>query len=244
MTQHLNREIDHLKRRIISLSTLVEETVSKAVQAVLERNPTLADEVIAVDNRIDSLEISVEEDCLKTLALHHPLSFDLRYIIAVLKINNDLERIGDQAVNIAKRARALAEFPSIPDPFDLQTMTSRVKSMLREALDSLVNLDSELARKVCRSDADVDKIHRSAFVIAKDEIVKNVAVVDAMILFLSVSRNLERIADLAENIAEDVLYTMTGDIVRHGRGHIPESVDSDSNSQSYDKSRPVIERVK
>ena len=145
MTQHLRREIELLKKNILSLSTLVEETVSQAVQAVLDRNKELAIAVHGSDDAIDQMEIEVEEDCLKILALHQPLSIELRFIIAVLKINNDLERIGDQAVNIASRARALSDFPEVQDPFDLQGMTSKVKKMLQESLDSLVNMDPELA---------------------------------------------------------------------------------------------------
>lgn len=218
MTQHLRREIELLKKNILSLSTLVEETVSQAVQAVLDRNKELAIAVHGSDDAIDQMEIEVEEDCLKILALHQPLSIDLRFIIAVLKINNDLERIGDQAVNIASRARALSDFPEVQDPFDLQGMTSKVKKMLQESLDSLVNMDPELARKVCRSDHEIDDIHKQSYSITQQKLKEDPSLSEPMILFLSVSRNLERIADLAENIAEDVIYMCTGDIVRHGRG--------------------------
>ena len=153
-----------------------------------------------------------------------------------MKINKDLERIGDQAVNIAKRARALASHQSVPDPFDLKGMTSKVKIMLRDSLDSLINLDADLARKVCRSDYEVNEIHKSSYRITKEKISDNPEVTEAMILFLSVSRNLERTADLAENIAEDVLYMITGDIVRHGRGR--------SYNENNADSKPQIERVK
>lgn len=218
MTQHLRREIELLKKNILSLSTLVEETVSQAVQAVLDRNKELAIAVHGSDDAIDQMEIEVEEDCLKILALHQPLSIDLRFIIAVLKINNDLERIGDQAVNIASRARALSDFPTVQDPFDLKGMTSKVKKMLQESLDSLVNMDPELARQVCRSDHEIDDIHKQSYSITQEKLKEDPSLSEPMILFLSVSRNLERIADLAENIAEDVIYMCTGDIVRHGRG--------------------------
>ena len=232
MTQHLRREIEQLKKSILSLSTLVEETVSKAVKAVLERDKELALEIRASDDDIDQLEIRVEEECLKILALHQPLSIDLRFIVAALKINNDLERIGDQAVNIANRARKLANFPNVPDPFDLQTMTTKVKKMLQSSLDSLVNMDPELARQVCRSDEEVDAIHKHSYVVTQEKLREDPSLSEPMIMFLSVSRNLERIADLAENIAEDVIYMITGDIVRHGRG-----VKSDEN-------RPSLERIK
>jgi len=238
MTQHLSREMELLKKKILSLSTLVEETVSKAVQSVLERNKTLAQEVMEKDQKIDDLEIEVEEDCLKILALHQPVSIDLRFIIAVLKINNDLERIGDQAVNISSRAASLAELPHIPDPYDLKTMTSRVKIMLQESLDSLVNMDTDLAKHVCRSDEEVDSIHRESYRITKERLLKDPNLSEQMILFLSVSRNLERIADLAENIAEDVIYMISGDIVRHGRGRLAEI------SASKGPPKSSLERIK
>lgn len=233
MSRHLSREMDNLKSRILSLSTVVEEIVSTAVKTVLDRDKDLAQEVVSADHKIDQLEVEVEEECLKILALHQPLSKDLRFIVACLKINNDLERIGDQAVNIAKRARKIANFPSVPDPFDLEVMTTKVKLMLRDSLDSLVNMDPDLALKVCRSDEEVDAIHKNSYVVTQEKLNENPALSEPMIMFLSVSRNLERIADLAENIAEDVIYMITGEIIRHGN---ISALSSDS--------RPNLERVK
>ena len=233
MTRHLRREIEHLKKSILALSTVVEETVSQAVKAVLDRDKELAQKVVDADDRIDQMEIEVEEECLKILALHQPLSFDLRFIVAALKINNDLERIGDQAVNIANRARALSEFPETPDPFDLQTMTSKVKKMLQESLDSLMNIDPDLARRVCRSDQEIDDIHKDSYKVTHKKVQEDPSLAEPMILFLSVSRNLERIADLAENIAEDVIYMSTGEIVRHGRG-----------IEMKERERPSLEVIK
>ncbi len=215
MPQHLAREIDKLKARLLNLSAVVEDSVHSAVQSVMERSTSIAEQVIASDNRIDAEEIAVEEECLKILALHQPLSADLRYIVAVLKINNDLERIGDQAVNIARRSLTLTQLPQVDEPFDVLGMARHVKSMLREALDALVNLDAALAKKVCQMDGEVDEIHRQAYQKSYSVIKAQPEQAETMILYLSVSRNLERIADLAENIAEDVLYMISGEIVRH-----------------------------
>ena len=151
MTRHFEREIENLKRKVLSLGTLVEETVHRAITAISKRDPKAAREVMDGDIEIDHMEVEVEEDCLKILALHQPVAIDLRFIVAVLKINNDLERIGDLAVNIAERALFLASRPVVDVPFDFVLMSEKVESMLRHSLDSLVNMDTGLARRVCAS---------------------------------------------------------------------------------------------
>jgi phosphate transport system protein len=216
MTMHLHRAIEELKRRILELSALVEERVYRALKAVEERNAELAAEVIAGDNTIDLMEVEVEEECLKILALHQPVATDLRFIVAVLKINNDLERIGDLAVNIASRAKALCAIKAPPAVHvDFQGAEGKVQQMLRRSLEALVNLDEQVAKWVCTSDDAIDDINRSVHKQVIQAIREHPADVDRLILLLSVSRNLERIADHATNIAEDVLYMVRGEIVRH-----------------------------
>ena len=216
MSVHLHREIAELKRRILEQSALIEETVYKAVKAVESRNATLAREVIDGDKRIDLAEVEIEEDCLKILALHQPVATDLRFIVAVLKINNDLERRGDLAVNIASRALKLSAITTSPEvAIDFQDGESKVQQMLRQSLQSLVNLDEALAKLVCSSDDAVDDINRSVHKQVIQAIKEHPSDVERLILLLSVSRNLERIADHATNIAEDVLYMIRGEIVRH-----------------------------
>lgn len=215
MTKHLEREVDRLKRKILSLSAMVEESVYKAVKSVEERNPEMAQAVIAADEDIDSFEVEVEEDCLKTLALHQPVAIDLRFIIAVLKINNDLERIGDLAVNIAHRSESLSKRKKVSAIFQFQHMSSRVKSMLRRSLESLVNMDTAIAREVCAADDEIDAMNREMQQQIRESIRKNPEDLEALLYFISVSRNLERIADHATNIAEDVIYMAEGEIVRH-----------------------------
>ena len=213
---HLRKEIDLLKKLLLSLSGQVEENLWRAVRAFEARDHDLAEEVIARDAEIDVREVELEEECLKALALHQPVATDLRFIVSVLKINNDLERIGDLAVNVAQRARFLAEQPEGHAVFDLPGMATRVQGMLRRSLDALVNMDPAAARAVCVEDDEVDAIHRQTYKLVRDAIRENPAQMDALIHVLSTSNHLERIADLATNIAEDVIYMVEGHIVRHG----------------------------
>ncbi len=217
--QHLRREVDRLKRKLLALSAYVEESVQRAVKSVSERDEKLAQRVIETDFEIDEMEVDVEEDCLKILALYQPVAIDLRFIIAVLKINNDLERIGDLAVNIAERAVSLSKQARIDSPFDFQTMAERVQKMLQKALDALVNGDEKLAREVLVSDDEIDEMNRQMYDSIKLGIRQSPENVDTLIQVLAISRNLERIADHTSNIAEDVIYMVDGDIIRHGVRH-------------------------
>jgi len=186
-----------------------------AVKSIEQRNSVLAERVVQADHEIDIAEVDLEEDCLKILALHQPVAIDLRFIIAVLKINNDLERIGDLAVNIAERSIFLCAHPTTQIPFDLQQIAEKSQFMLRRSLDSLVNLDVALAREVCRTDDEVDAINRGMYDLVKDAIRANPDQIEVLIPHLSISRYLERIADHATNIAEDVIYMVEGIISRH-----------------------------
>ena len=215
MAKHLERELDRLKRRLLELSTLVEATLHRAVSAVTRRDLKLAQEIVASDNVIDEAEVEIEEECLKLLALHQPVAIDLRLIVGVLKLNNDLERIADLAVNIASRAISLAKIPPIQHGFDFSDMSSKVKQMLNQSLAALVNLDVSLARSVCLADREVDQINKEVYRELHDRIRAHPEDLEGLICHLSVSRNLERIADHATNIAEDVIYMVEGEIVRH-----------------------------
>lgn len=215
MNMHLRREIESLKRRILSLSAVVEQRVREAVKSVEERDAELARIVIDGDPDIDRVEVEVEEECLKILALHQPVAADLRFIVAVLKINNDLERIGDLAVNIAERAAYLAAYDRPGVLLDFPGMAAKGQEMLRESLDALVNLDADLARRVCAEDDQVDAINRQMYDQVKQEIRTRPQALGPLIHLLSISRHIERIADLATNIGEDVIYMVEGEIVRH-----------------------------
>ncbi len=215
MSVHLQREITNLKKSILSLGAIVEERVWQAVKAVSERDHDLAKSIIEADIEIDRIEVEIEEDSLKILALHQPVAVDLRFIVAVLKINNDLERIGDLASNIANIALRMANQNRIEMPSEFPVIAEKTQAMLKNSLDALVNLDEDLAQGVRIDDDEVDSINRTIYDYVKDNIKKDLNSLDAMIYLRGVSKNLERIADLATNIAEDVIYTCRGEIVRH-----------------------------
>jgi len=213
---HLEREIERLKRKILSLSALVEDSVRRSVRALAERDAGGARHVIEIDDRqTNDMEVDIEEDCLKILALYQPVAIDLRFIISVLKINSDLERIADLAVNIAERALFLSEEDPLDLPIRFDNMAQKAQAMLKSALDALVNMDSELAREVWAADDEVDAINREMYARIQAGILERPSRVDSLMHLLAVSRHLERIADHATNIAEDVVYMVDGEIVRH-----------------------------
>ena len=215
MPQHIHKAIEQLKGRLLQLGTHVEENLRDAVDALNQRDVRKAQQVIDNDNLIDELEVELEEECLKILALHQPVAVDLRFIVACLKINNDLERVGDLAVNVAERAMYVAQQPAVDVNLDFQTMSSKAQWMLKRSLDSLVQRDLELAEKVCRADDEVDDLNREMYTQVQAGLRKFPDRMDVLIHLLSTSRHLERIADLATNIAEDVIYMIAGEIVRH-----------------------------
>ncbi len=215
MTQHFQRELDHLKKKLLALSATVESSVLEATKSVRTRDKKLALKVIDQDTAINMSEVELEEECLKILALYQPVAVDLRFIIATLKINNDLERIADLAVNIAERSVIIGELKHIDAPFDFTAMTTKTRSMLTRAIDSLIKQDSALAHETCLADDEVDAINREVYQMVYREVMKTPGNAEILINYLSVSRALERIADYATNIAEDVIYLVEGKIVRH-----------------------------
>ena len=215
MTRHFQREIDKLKKKVLHVAAMVEENLQAAVRSVTRRDAVLAREVIERDNDIDQMEVELEEDCLKILALHQPVAFDLRFIIAALKINNDLERIGDLAVNIAERTTEVARSQNRDVPFDLSGELDLAVWMVQKSVDALVNIDSAVAHDVLRSDDEIDALHRDAYSAIEEQIRSNPQQADYFISLLGISRSLERIGDHATNIAEDVIYMEGGEIVRH-----------------------------
>ena len=205
MTKHLRDELDRLKRELLALGSLVEENLNRAFRAWNECNEPLAQQVISNDRRIDETEVEIEEKCLQVMALHQPVATDLRFLVAVLKINNDLERIGDLAANIARTAKNLAGRTDMDLPVDFTTMQEHTRLMVKEALDALITMDTTVARKVLESDRIVDKINYENFHLISDAISKDPAKTREMIRCLNTSKHLERIADYATNIAEDVI---------------------------------------
>ncbi len=215
MAKHLLRDLENLKQRILALGSLVEEATNKAITALEDRRPELAELVLTADDQIDQRELEIEEDCMKILALHQPVAADLRFIIAAMKVNNDLERMGDLAVNIAERAMYLTTHPPIEHALDFTQMAEQVREMVRDSLDSLVNHDPAQAREVLAKDDIVDESNRNMFSVLQELMHKNPDTIDRAINTLSASRHLERIADLATNIAEDVVFMAEGEVIRH-----------------------------
>jgi phosphate transport system protein len=215
MSRHLQRDLEHVKKAILGMGAMVEEATNRAITALIDRRAELAEEVKAGDDAIDQQEVAIEDECLKILALHQPVAIDLRFVVAVMKVNNDLERMGDLAINIAERAAYLSTHDPIQVPLDFERMVERVRSMLRESLESLVNLDSTQARRICLEDEEVDAINREMFVALQDLMFRQPETIKRAVHLLSASRHLERIADLATNIAEDVVFLVEGEVIRH-----------------------------
>jgi len=217
MTRHFQRELEKIKKQILYLGAMVEERVLMAIQAIEEFDGEIAKKIILSDHEIDEMEVEVEEECLKVMALHQPVAVDLRFLVAVIKINNDLERIGDQAVNIAQRVQTITKQERSDFVFDYSVMAEKAESMLKMSLDALVNLDIDLAFKVLLLDDEVDEIKKEAYNLIKETIGKSSNHVSYLINLLLISRHLERLADHATNIAEEVIYMIEGEIVRHGK---------------------------
>ena len=215
MSAHFQREISKLKQQVLSLCTMVEGQVEKAVRAVQLRDDELAVEVERLDEEIDLREIEVEEECLKTLALYQPVAVDLRFVVSTLKINHDLERIGDLAVNIARKVRGLVLDTPPELTCDLGLMCEKTQLLLRDSIDSLINMNAADAAAICTRDDEIDQMKATIRKEIETAIRKQPDKVGSLLKLLAVSRNLERIADLATSIAEDVVYLVEGRIMRH-----------------------------
>jgi phosphate transport system protein len=218
MTRHIERQLAQLKERILRIGTLVEEAIAKSITALINRDTNLAQRVTANDVEIDRMEVEVEEECLKILALYQPVAADLRLVVSVLKINNDLERIGDLAKNIAKRVSQLAQAGVVELPDEIRTMATLAQEMVRESLEAVVNGDPALARRVREEDDAVDESRQRVRKMVLAGIKAEPERVESLLRINSVSKHIERIADMATNIAEDVIYMVEGDIVRHRAG--------------------------
>ena len=218
MGRHIERQIESLKEKILRVGTLVEEAISKSITAVINRDTALAQRVQASDEQIDRMEVEVEEECLKILALSQPVAADLRFVVAALKINNDLERMGDLAKNIAKRVSQLAGGEPIELPPEIRMMAMQAEEMVRQCLDAVVTADPILARRVREQDDAVDEARQKI----RRRILKGIQErpenLENLLRINSISKHIERIADMATNVAEDVIYMVEGDIVRHRLG--------------------------
>lgn len=216
MSHRLQDSIEDIKRKVLALGDQAEEMVDTAVRALDTRNPDVAAKVRTAEEMVDQAEVGVEEACLKAIALFQPVANDLRFLVAVLKINNDLERIADLAVDIAGEACQLAKVSLPTDlPFTLADEVQAVREMLHTSLTALVRGDTEMAQRVCSQDRQVDLLHKGMYAHVEQAMQNRLADVGALVNLLNISRHLERIADHSTNIAEDVIYLMRGNIVRH-----------------------------
>ncbi len=223
MERTLDQHLDHLKGELLKMGSAVEESIEQAVQSLVERDNHLAGVVEEGGHHIDDWEVAIEEECLRVLAMQQPVAGDLRLVASIIKINYDLERINDQAVNIAQRARLLNQMPQLKPLIDIPRMAELARGMVRDALDAFVNRDVELANKVRKIDDTMDAL--------RDQIFRELltylntgmsSTVDQAILLLLVSRHLERMGDHSSNIAENVVYLVQGRIVRHKKEELRE----------------------
>jgi phosphate transport system protein len=218
--RHFHEELARLKTQLLEMSGLAEELVDQAMRALRGRDAEMAKEVVRRDNDLDAMEIVIDDMCIHLLALQQPMARDLRLITMAMKISNDLERVGDHAVNIAEAVGHLAEQPIHLEFAEIDEMGRLATEMLTDALDTFVRADAAGAREVCRRDDRVDSLHESLFRILLTHMMEDPRRIGASMSLFLVSRNLERIADLATNIAEDVVFLVEGRNIKHGAGHL------------------------
>jgi phosphate transport system protein len=215
MPRHFHEELEALKQTLLAMGGLVEEQIRRVMSALLERDSVLAQEVIDRDRQVNAYDVEVDEKCVELLALYQPTAGDLRFITTAMKIVTDLERIGDQAVNIAQRALELNQEPQLKPYIDLPRMAERAQQMVKESLDAFVARDTELARRVCGADAEVDALKEQIFRELLTFMMEDARTIPRAIRLILISRFLERVADHATNIAEMVVYMVESKMVRH-----------------------------
>ncbi len=215
MQRHFHEELEALKQMLLTMGGLVEDQIHRVMRALVERDDTLARAVIEGDRRVNALDVEVDEKCVELIALHQPAAGDLRFITTAMKIVTDLERIGDQAVNIAQRAIELNREPQLKPYIDLPRMAEKAGRMVKESLDAFVNRDTELARRVCAEDEAVDVLKEQVFRELLTFMMEDPRTIPRAIHLILISRFLERVADHATNIAEMVIYMVEGKMVRH-----------------------------
>ncbi len=215
MQRHFHEELEALKQTLLAMGGLVEDQIRRVMRALLERDDVLAQEVIDRDQQVNAYDVEVDETCVSLLALHQPAAGDLRFITTAMKIVTDLERIGDQAVNIGQRVLELNREPQLKPYIDLPRMAEKAQHMVKESLDAFVARDTELARKVCAEDADVDALKEQLFRELLTFMMEDPKTIPRAIRLILISRFMERVADHATNIAEMVIYLVDAKMVRH-----------------------------
>ncbi|HET7290405.1 MAG TPA: phosphate signaling complex protein PhoU [Thermodesulfobacteriota bacterium] len=211
----LEEEISKLKKMLFEMATSVEEMIAKSIKALKDRNMIMAEEVIKSDAKINEMEIEIDNQCIKILALYHPEAEDLRTVSMIMKINNDLERIGDHAVNIAEKTIYLADKPPVKPLIDIPRMADKAIQMLQESLDAFVNKDAQLAIDVCKRDDEVDALEPQIVRELVTYMIADPQTIDRSLTIILIAREIERVADLATNIAEDTYYIVSGKSLKH-----------------------------
>jgi phosphate transport system protein len=215
MARHFHEELDGLKQTLLAMGALVEDQIRLTMRALVERDDALAESVIERDREVNAYDVEVDEKCVELLALHQPAAGDLRFLTTAMKIVTDLERIGDQAVNIAQRARELNVEPQLKPYIDLPRMAELAQTMVKESLDAFVARDTALARRVCGEDAAVDALNHQIFRELLTFMMEDPKTIPRAIRLILIARFLERVADHATNIAEMVIFMVDSKMVRH-----------------------------
>ncbi|MCA9136444.1 MAG: phosphate signaling complex protein PhoU [Planctomycetales bacterium] len=220
MSKHLQRELESLRGQLVGQFTVVEQMIQMSIRALVERNVDFAERVVDNDKIVDVTDIKIEEECLKLLALHQPVAGDMRWLITVVKVNGELERMADTACNIAERAKAMASFPEFAVPETMNEMVDATVKMVRRSLDAFVTSDAKMAVEVIRMDDSIDALNRKIIEQLQELMKEKHDLIEPAMHCFSASRHLERIGDLAENLAEETIYLVDGSIVRHQHGLI------------------------
>lgn len=222
METHFQQELNKLKENLLKMGGLAEQAINTAVEALVKRDTPLAEKTIAEDRKINEMEILIDEQCLKLLALHQPMAADLRFITSAMRINYELERIGDQAVNIAERVVVLTQEPQLKPYIDIPRMAEITKQMVKDVLDAFVNGDATLARAVCERDDEVDGLNDQVFRELLTYMISDPKTISRAVHLIIVSRCLERIADHTTNIAEGVIFMVKALVIKHHADARPE----------------------
>ncbi|MCB1197543.1 MAG: phosphate signaling complex protein PhoU [Bdellovibrionota bacterium] len=215
MSKHLRNDLQHLKKELLFIGMTVEEAVEKSMRAFRKGDVDTARKIIEDDEVINAKEVEIEEECLKLLALYQPVAKDLRFLATVIKINNDLERMGDISAKISKRTISMAKELPIELPDQLKEMIQVTKTMVKDSLDAFFRQDASDSRQICKRDVIVDKLNKEIFRLVREKMQADPNNIDQYLDIVTATKSIERIADLATNIAQDVVYMVEGEIIRH-----------------------------
>lgn len=218
MSKHLERDLSHLSDRISSLGNMVIESATKVITMLQNFDLVLADEILLAEKRINEIEVEIEEECLKVMALHQPVAIDLRFLIVVLKVNNDLERMADQLVNIAERVKFIFDKKRVVADLDFNRMGEISSTMVKLSVRALVEQDAGLAKEVLAMDDELDELHARSYQTLQKVMSEDPDIIGPAVSYLTISNNLERLGDLATNVAEEIIFMIEGEVIRHSDG--------------------------